>query len=236
MISSRGWRSFSFFTLCSGGIVAYYYKELSKKGTKLQPSSLHGEPKIGGHFGSLNGENGLIDSFNLGSKSHGSGARITSEDEFDSSKFKKFMLVYFGFTHCPDVCPEELERIGLIKEKIKDVEAVFVTIDPKRDTKEVLKDYLLDFSPSIHGITGPMDSIAKVARKYRVYFKPSRTSEQGGDDYLLDHSIFLFLVDPNGKYVAHYGKDLSADECASRIREAVDNWNFLQGGTLINQN
>lgn len=223
MISSRGWRSLSFFTLCSGGIVAYYYKELSKKGTRLQKSSLHGEPSIGGHFGVLNGENGLIDC----KRDWNGNGNVT--EEFDSSKLKKFLLIYFGFTHCPDVCPEELERISSIKRKIKDVEAIFVSIDPKRDTQEVLKDYLLDFDSSIHGITGPIDSIVKAAKKYRVYFKPSRTSAEGNDDYLLDHSIFLFLVDPNGKYVIHFGKDKSVDECVTKIREAIDNWNFLQG-------
>lgn len=134
-------------------------------------------------------------------------------------------LVYFGFTHCPDVCPEELEKISqairLIESKVGvgKVIPLFVTCDPDRDTPAAITEYLRDFHPSFIGLTGAPDALKQVAKLFRVYFKPTGTSKD--NDYLVDHSIFYFLMDPQGHYALHFGKDATPEQVASDIIERL---------------
>lgn len=105
---------------------------------------------------------------------------------------------------------------------------VFVTVDPDRDGPAEIKEYLKDFHPSFVGLTGTKEQVKAAARKYRVYFRPARTS--GGDnnngDYLVDHSIFFFLIDPAGQYVTHFGRDASVERCAKIVTDALHSWDI----------
>ena len=114
------------------------------------------------------------------------------------------MQVYFGFTHCPDICPEELDKMAqmldLVSEKLPpsnprtpDLLPVFITCDPARDTPSVLKRYLAEFHPNLIGLTGTWEQIKAVCRSYRVYFS-TPPGVKPGMDYLVDHSIYFYLM------------------------------------------
>jgi cytochrome oxidase Cu insertion factor (SCO1/SenC/PrrC family) len=138
------------------------------------------------------------------------GKRVTNKDFAG-----KYMLVFFGYTFCPDVCPSELQVMSAALDKLGPaadrITPVFVTIDPERDTAEVLKAYVANFHPRLVGLTGTPEEIAAMAKAWRVYYgKPK--SEEGKQDYLMDHSTFLYLMSPDGTFVKHfeYGTDSAA--------------------------
>lgn len=110
------------------------------------------------------------------------------------------MQVYFGFTHCPDICPDELDKMAEIIDKVREATKdddvflpVFITCDPVRDTPEVLRAYLKEFHPGIVGLTGTYDQVKHVCRQYRVYFSTPKDVKPG-EDYLVDHSIYFYLM------------------------------------------
>jgi protein SCO1/2 len=158
-----------------------------------------GMPTIGGPFALENGN----------------GEPVTEKD------FRgRFMLVYFGYTLCPDVCPttlnavaDALDRLGPKAEK---VQALFITVDPKRDTPAVVKQYAAAFGPRVVGLTGTPDQIAQVAKEYRVYYAEHRTGP-GPDDYSMDHSSVLYLMGPDGRFIAPIRADQSGEEMAAAI-------------------
>ena len=119
------------------------------------------------------------------------------------SDFKgKVVVVFFGFTHCPEVCPTTLNDLTLafnaLGDKARDLWAVFVTVDPERDTPEVLKEYLSSFDTRILALTGSADEIAKVATLYRVYYAKQPTSD---GSYTMDHTSLVYLMNADGKFV-----------------------------------
>lgn len=108
--------------------------------------------------------------------------------------------MYFGFTHCPDICPDELDKMAEIIDKVKEANGgenvfvpVFITCDPVRDTPEVLQTYLQEFHKDIVGLTGTYDQVKQVCKAYRVYFSTPRDVKPG-EDYLVDHSIYFYLM------------------------------------------
>lgn len=106
--------------------------------------------------------------------------------------------VYFGFTHCPDICPEELDKMVEMVRQTKEkcgniVRPLFISCDPARDTPQVVKVYLEDFSSEIVGLTGSYDAIKQVCKDYRVYFS-TPPHLKAGQDYLVDHSIYFYLM------------------------------------------
>ena len=132
----------------------------------------------------------------------------------------KYLLVYFGYTYCPDVCPttlnavaDALDRIGPKADKLN---TVFITVDPKRDTPPVVKQYAAAFSPRITGLTGPADEIARVAKEYRVYYAEHRTGP-GPNDYSMDHSSILYLMGPDGAFISPLRADQSGEEMAKTL-------------------
>jgi len=145
----------------------------------------------------------------------GNGKRVTDRD------FRgKYMLVYFGYTFCPDVCPttlneiaEALDQLGAEADR---VQPVFITVDPGRDTPAVVKRYVAAFSPKIVGLTGSEASIAETAKEYRVYVAKRRTGE-GANDYTVDHSSVLYLMGPNGAFLAPIRADESGEQMARDI-------------------
>ncbi|KAK9447587.1 SCO1/SenC-domain-containing protein [Limtongia smithiae] len=140
----------------------------------------------------------------------------------------KFSLIYFGFTLCPDICPEELDKMAIIVNKLKEqnveIQPIFITCDPLRDTPNVVKKYLEEFEiPGIVGLTGTYEEIEHTCKAYRVYFStpPEITP---GQDYIVDHSIFFYLMDPEGEFVKVYGRRYEAPDAALEIAEEVKKW------------
>jgi cytochrome oxidase Cu insertion factor (SCO1/SenC/PrrC family) len=138
----------------------------------------------------------------------------------DSDFRGELMLVYFGYTYCPDVCPTELqtmvdalERLG---DRAKEVQPIFITVDPERDTPEHLKSYVAAFDPRLVGLTGTKEQIAEAARAYKVYYKAAK---QANGEYLVDHSSFVFLMDREGRYAAHFGPNTTAEQMAATIQK-----------------
>ena len=136
----------------------------------------------------------------------------------------KYMLVYFGYTFCPDACPttlnevaDALDRLGA---KADQIQAIFITVDPKRDTPAVMKQYVAAFSPHLIGLTGSPEQIAQVAKAYRVYHTENRTGP-GPNDYSIDHSSVLYLIGPDGKLMVGLRSDLTGAEIADELSELM---------------
>jgi protein SCO1/2 len=129
-------------------------------------------------------------------------------------------LVFFGYTHCPDVCPTTLfELSGVLRVMGKDAggaNAVFITVDPERDTPAVLKDYLSAFDPHVTGLTGTDEGVAAVEKAYRVYSKKVPT---GNGEYSMDHSAIVYLMDKNGRFVAPFSLKRSPQDAAADLRK-----------------
>jgi protein SCO1/2 len=132
----------------------------------------------------------------------------------------RYMLVYFGYTFCPDVCPTTLNAVADAMERLgpraRKVQPLFITIDPRRDTPSVMKQYVAAFGHDIVGLTGSADQVAAAAKAYRVYFAEHRTGP-GPDDYSMDHSSILYLMGPDGRFIAPIRADASGEEIAKTI-------------------
>jgi protein SCO1 len=128
-------------------------------------------------------------------------------------------LVFFGFTHCPDICPTTLFDMSQVLRKLgPDADrtgALFITVDPERDTPAVMKDYLSNFDPHLRGLTGDQASIDAAIREYRVYAK--KVPLQGGD-YTMDHTAIVYLMDKDGQFVAPFDLKRTADASATDLR------------------
>ncbi|KAF8925787.1 copper-binding protein of the mitochondrial inner membrane [Dissophora ornata] len=217
------WKTFAVFTATGAGLL-YYFREEKRRVEAAQAeearlareNTMYGKPKIGGPFS-------LIDQ---------NGVRTTNED------FKgRYMFIYFGFTNCPDICPEELDKMAEVLDTLDAdpevgnvITPIFITCDPQRDTVPEVKEYVKDFHKDLIGLTGSMDEIARVAKAYRVYFsKPPKVAE--GEDYLVDHSIFFYLMSPEGKFVDCYAKDHTADHVAKSVKEHIQEY-IEKGGKI----
>jgi protein SCO1/2 len=128
-------------------------------------------------------------------------------------------LVFFGFTHCPDVCPTTLMELSNVLDRLGPdaarVGALFITVDPERDTSAELKDYLSSFNPRFRGLTGDPAAIAAVAKAYRVYLK--KVPLENGD-YTMDHTALIYLMDKKGKFVAPFNLKRRPEDAAADLR------------------
>lgn len=131
----------------------------------------------------------------------------------------KLLLLYFGFTFCPDVCPTDLQSIGLAIDQLgksgEGVQPLFVTLDPDRDTPQHLANYVPFFHPRLIGLTGDASSIRQAARAYKVYYAKVPTSE---NDYTVDHSGYIYLMDRAGQYLGFFPPGTPPDRMADVIR------------------
>jgi protein SCO1/2 len=147
------------------------------------------------------------------------GKRVSDED-FRS----KYMLVSFGYTFCPDVCPAELQIISaaldILGDKGKDVQPLFITIDPERDTQAALAQYMPNFHPRFLGLTGSPEAIDKAAKAYRVYY--AKADDAKGEDYLMDHSSIIYLMDKKGTFMKHFSYGTDATALAKAIETAIE--------------
>jgi protein SCO1/2 len=131
----------------------------------------------------------------------------------------KLLLVYFGFTFCPDICPTDLLAIGLALDRLgqagEAVQPLFISVDPARDTPDRLAQYVASFHPRLIGLTGSAEEIRKAAREYRVYF--AKVPVSGGPEYTIDHSSFIYLMDQDGKYLGFFPPGTSTDQLAKVV-------------------
>jgi len=128
-------------------------------------------------------------------------------------------LIFFGFTHCPDVCPTSLFEISEVLRAMGQdadrVNAYFISVDPERDTADAMKDYLSSFDPHLKGLTGPPQDLAKVISEYRVYAKKVPLKD---GDYTMDHTALVYLMDREGKFVAPFNLKRTPDEAATDLK------------------
>ncbi|KAI3836832.1 hypothetical protein MKW98_005165 [Papaver atlanticum] len=203
------WLSF-FLLLVTGGGVLYYFEQekkrhiegIHKASTAVQQGPSAGKANIGGEFKLVNQD----------------GKYVTDTD------FKgKWNLIYFGFTHCPDICPDELIKLAAAIDKIKEksgyeIVPIFISVDPERDTVEQVGEYVKEFHPKIIGLTGTVDEVKKAARAYRVYYMKT---EEEGSDYLVDHSIIMYLMNPEMEFTKYFGKNENVDSLTDGIIHEV---------------
>jgi protein SCO1/2 len=134
----------------------------------------------------------------------------------------KYLLVYFGYTYCPDVCPTTLSNVaGALDDlgaKADRLQPLFITVDPARDTPKVLAEYTAAFTKRLIGLSGSDAQIAQVAKEYRVYYAKHKTGP-GLDDYLMDHSSVIYLMAPDG----HLISVLAADQPPASLAEEISN-------------
>ena len=197
------------------GALAYYEhikEEITEK--KYKETKTYGKALLGGAPWILVDEDGKLQS--------------------DSTYKGKFNLLYFGFTFCPDICPSELVKIKKIKNGLKAagvnpeiLKPLYITVDPYRDSVGQMKHYRQDFDEDIVYLTGTRDQIAKVTKAYRVYFSKANENEDSEDDYLVDHSIVMYLISPSGQFLEFFTQRMTAEEIIDKIVEITKDKTLL---------
>jgi len=177
-------------------------------GVQIKPladgSTVVGKPKIGGPFTMLDQD-----------------GRTVTEADFAG----RYMLVYFGYTYCPDVCPTSLsvmaDALDVLGAKADKIVPVFVTVDPERDIPEFLKEYIVHFHPRLVGLTGTPEQVAKMAKAYKVFYQ--KVGDGYGDgDYLMDHSSITYLIGPDGQFISHFGHGTGPETIAEQLARLVE--------------
>jgi len=205
------WKAGLLFVITGVSMIAYFRYEKGRLERKriAEMSKGVGKPKVGGPFVLKDLE----------------GKLFTDEDLRG-----RYSFVYFGFTHCPDICPDELDKMATIIDLVKEkagganvMRPVFITCDPARDTPEVLQKYLREFHPDIIGLTGSYEQVKNVCKQYRVYFSTPEHVKTG-EDYLVDHSIYFYLMDPEGDFVECIGRQDTPESATRVIMEHINDW------------
>jgi protein SCO1/2 len=187
------------FNICAGSALA----QVPQAGQQGFVSASGGKALIGGPF-VLTDQNGK---------------QVTDKD------FRgRFMLVYFGFTFCPDVCPSALQVMAAALDKLgpkaAKITPIFITIDPERDTPDKMAQYVQSFDPRLVGLTGTPDEIAAVTKEYRVYAKkvddPKSTA-----GYTMDHSSIIYVMGPDGSYRTHFTHTTNVDAMAAHLAKML---------------
>lgn len=135
----------------------------------------------------------------------------------------QYMLIYFGYSFCPDVCPIDLQKISMALSTLdeegmdtSDLQPLFITIDPERDTPENLNEYMKNFHPKILALSGSVEAIKTATKAYRVYVNKGEVNEDGS--YLMDHSSIIYLMGKRGEYIDHFSPDISPTIMADKIK------------------
>ncbi|KAG8628638.1 hypothetical protein KVT40_002503 [Elsinoe batatas] len=203
------WQAGLLFLLAGAGLTVYfrYEKDRMARARIAEQNKGVGKPLVGGPFA-------LTDTY----------GRTFTQDDLKG----KYSLIYFGFTNCPDICPEELDKMALVIDKVKEkhgeaLRPVFISCDPARDTPEVIERYLQDFHKDIVGLTGPYEEVKQTCKNYRVYFSTPEVIKPG-QDYLVDHSIYFFLMDPDVDFVEAIGRNFTVDGAARVITDHINDW------------
>merc|ERR1711924_84578 len=198
------WRSAVFTCLMCGGCLAYYEYLRHRKQNEsraITRTERIGVPKLGGPFEF--DRKGVV--------------------RTDADYKGQYLLIYFGFVNCPDICPQEMEKQTQAVEKLEAefgpiITPVFISVDPKRDTPPVVDEYCKEFHPRIVGLTGTPEQVKQVSRAYRVYFHSNNSEDK---DYLIDHSIIHYFMGKNGKFIDFFGKNMTAQEMTDKTKQAI---------------
>ncbi|CEF67380.1 Protein SCO1 homolog, mitochondrial [Strongyloides ratti] len=200
------WKS-TMFTLGTGFVflsVLLYLRQKRLNEEEKQRQIMAGKARIGGEWELINTEGKLEGSKDL---------------------LGNWVLTYFGFTHCPDICPDEIEKMVSVVDHLNkhnpeiSIIPVFISVDPDRDTPERVKAYCSEFSPKIRGYTGSTEQIKKVTKTFRIYH--SQGPKTAEDDYIVDHTVIMYLIDPSGEFHDYYGQNKSDTEIADIIKLKV---------------
>lgn len=179
-----------------GGLGATWYVTSAGDTSQCSASKVAGAD-IGGPFELVNG----------------AGETVTDKDVITEPS-----LVYFGYTYCPDVCPFDVARnadaVDILAEKGISVTPVFITIDPERDTQQVVADYAYNMHDRMIALTGSPEQVAAASKAYKTYYKPQY---DGTDEYLVDHSTFTYLVLPEEGFVEFFRRDVTAEQMAETV-------------------
>ncbi|NWV64763.1 SCO1 protein, partial [Malurus elegans] len=196
------WRSLAATVVLGGGLLTGMKVMKRRKEEELEKERNRGigKPLLGGPFSLVSHE----------------GQPRTSKDYIG-----QWVLIYFGFTHCPDICPDELEKMIAVVDEIDRIPSLpnltplFITIDPERDSQEAIARYVKEFSPKLVGLTGTKAQIDQVAKAYRVYYSEGPKDED--NDYIVDHTIIMYLLGPDGDFVDYYGQNKKSAEISASV-------------------
>ncbi len=206
----RGWRALILPGIALVGAVAAFYYPREKpaeevgraEAARLMNDLMSGKARVGGPF--------------------------TLTDQYGSARsladFRgKLVLLYFGYTFCPDVCPTDLLAIGRLIHALgregETVQPVFVTLDPERDTQAILGNYATAFHPRFVALRGSEQETRRIATAYKVYYE--KVTPPGSGTYVIDHTAFIFLLDREGRYVAFFPPGTTVERMAVMVREAL---------------
>ena len=143
--------------------------------------------------------------------------KMVTEKSYDG----KYLLVFFGYTFCPDVCPTALTTLSTTLDLLGDAAdktmPLFITVDPLRDTPAHLKEYVSYFHPKLVALTGTEDQIKEVTKAYRVYSAKAQANKDDQEDYLMDHSSITYLIGPDGSFVEHFSHGMEPEKIAERL-------------------
>lgn len=192
-----------FFATSAVLVVGMYYLQFMLKSPPQQTTTtvkVYGTAKIGGPW-TLTNDKG--------------------EMESDTDYRGRYIVYYFGFTNCPDICPISLQKLASAMEILKkhgrtDIAFLFVSLDPERDTPAIVAKYTRLFHPELHGLIVPAHSIPEFLKNYKLYSNKVPTGDGG---YNLDHTSYMYLMDKEGKFVNVLGANLSNEELAEKVLE-----------------